>query len=660
MNSLWSEEEAQEYPSELGQRVYTSRLLGRDPSLVLHGGGNTSVKLRERNPVGDEVELLYVKGSGWDLATIEEEGFAPVRMDLLLKLGKLDALTDLQMANELRCATVRANAPAPSVEAILHSLLPAKYVDHTHADAFISISNTPSGSKRVQEAYGDLVVYVPYVMPGFALARSVARLFPEQVTSRTIGLVLEHHGLFSFGETARESYERMVRLVTLAEDYLRERRAWEIELLDRGRTAREEKPLREMIAGLRQKISAAAGEPVLVVTHRDSTSLQFARNANVGRLAVQGPATPDHVVRTKRVPMVGRDVEAYVAAYTEYFQTHAKRSPVPLQMLDPAPRVVLDPELGLLTAGRTAGDAGVASDIYRHTIEIIKRAVLLEGWHALPAGDIFDVEYWELEQAKLRREHAAKMFEGEIALVTGAASGIGKACVEEFLGRGAAVIGLDLNPAIAELSKSPAALGVVADVTDRAAVGSALEQGVRRFGGLDMLVLNAGTFPPSRKIGELGDDLFEKALRVNLGANLTLLREAFPLLRTSPKGGRAVINGSKNVPAPGPGQAAYSASKAALTQLGRIAALEWGQSNIRVNIVHPNAVFDTGIWTLEVIQQRAASYGITVDDYKRNNVLRAEVRSQDVARVVAELCGPNFAKTTGAQIPVDGGNERVI
>jgi rhamnose utilization protein RhaD (predicted bifunctional aldolase and dehydrogenase)/NAD(P)-dependent dehydrogenase (short-subunit alcohol dehydrogenase family) len=658
MNSLWNDREAEQYPSELGQRVYTSRLLGRDRSLVLHGGGNTSVKLQERNLVGEDVELLYVKGSGWDLATIEQEGFAPVRMDHLLKLGKLDALTDLEMANELRSATVRAGAPPPSVEAILHALLPAKYVDHTHAGAFISISNTPSGSKRVRDLYGDLVAYVPYVMPGFALARSVARLYPEQATARTIGLVLEHHGLFSFGETARESYERMVKLVTLAEEYLRERGAWEIGLS--ARAVRGDASLRETIAGLRKEISAAAGEPVLLVTHRDTASLEFARNPDVGRLVMQGPATPDHVLRTKRIPMVGRDVRAYAAAYAEYFQARVKRSLVSLQMLDPAPRVILDPELGLLGVGRTAGDAAVAIDIYRQTIEIITRAVALEDWQALPADDIFDVEYWELEQAKLRHARTAKMFEGEIALVTGAASGIGKACVEEFLSRGAAVIGLDLNPAIAELSKSAAALGVVADVTDRAAMASALEQGVRRFGGLDMLVLNAGTFPPSRKIGELGDDLFEKALRLNLGANLTLLREAFPLLKAAPKSGRVVINGSKNVPAPGPGQAAYSASKAALTQLGRVAALEWGESNIRVNIVHPNAVFDTGIWTSEVIQQRAASYGITIDEYKRSNVLRTEVRSRDVACVVAELCGPNFAKTTGAQVPVDGGNERVI
>src|SRR6516225_6504039 len=272
MNSLWNDREAEQYPSELGQRVYTSRLLGRDRSLVLHGGGNTSVKLQERNLVGEDVELLYVKGSGWDLATIEQEGFAPVRMDHLLKLGKLDALTDLEMANELRSATVRAGAPAPSVEAILHALLPAKYVDHTHADAFISISNTPSGSKRVRDLYGDLVAYVPYVMPGFALARSVARLYPEQATARTIGLVLEHHGLFSFGETARESYERMVKLVTLAEEYLRERGAWEIGLS--ARAVRGDASLRETIAGLRKEISAAAGEPVLLVTHRDTASLE--------------------------------------------------------------------------------------------------------------------------------------------------------------------------------------------------------------------------------------------------------------------------------------------------------------------------------------------------------------------------------------------------
>jgi NAD(P)-dependent dehydrogenase (short-subunit alcohol dehydrogenase family) len=270
------------------------------------------------------------------------------------------------------------------------------------------------------------------------------------------------------------------------------------------------------------------------------------------------------------------------------------------------------------------------------------------------------VEYWDLEQAKLKSGGKGSPLAGEVALVTGAASGIGKACVESFLSRGAAVVGLDVDPKVASLHDRPDFLGLRCDVTDSEGLRGSLEATVRAFGGLDMLVLNAGVFPGGRPIAELSDDEWRRVLGVNLDANLTLLREAHPLLRLAPRGGRVAVIGSKNVPAPGPGAAAYSASKAALTQLARVAALEWGGDGIRVNVLHPDAVFDTGIWTPEVLEARARAHGMTVEQYKTRNVLRAEVRSSDVAELASELCGPLFARTTGAQIPVDGGNDRVI
>jgi NAD(P)-dependent dehydrogenase (short-subunit alcohol dehydrogenase family) len=314
----------------------------------------------------------------------------------------------------------------------------------------------------------------------------------------------------------------------------------------------------------------------------------------------------------------------------------------------------------MATVGRTAKDAAIVADIYRHTIEIILRATALEAYQALPAQDLFEVEYWELEQAKLRKQGNPPPFAGEVALVTGAASGIGRACVEAFLARGAAVVGLDIDPAITQLPARPDFQGLQCDVTDGAALEAALEVAVRAFGGLDMLVLNAGIFPASRRIADLSSAEWQRTMRVNLDANLVLLREAHPLLKLAPRGGRVAVIGSKNVPAPGPGAAAYSASKAALNQLARVAALEWGADGIRVNTLHPNAVFDTGIWTEEVLRARAENYGLSVEEYKRNNVLGVEVTSRDVAELAAEVCGPRFARVTGAQIPVDGGNERVI
>jgi len=664
MQSLWNEDEAARCADTLALRVYSSRLLGRDPSLVLHGGGNTSVKASAPNLFGEQEEILYIKGSGWDLATIEPAGFAPVRLRPLLRLASLDALTDSQMVNELRCALTDASAPTPSVEAILHAVLPYPWVDHTHADALLAVMNSPGGEERVREIYGDSVVIIPYVMPGFALARVVAEQFPAQAHAGTVGMVLLKHGLFTWGASARESYERHIELVTRAEEYLAAaaRVHGSAPIPEAPQPARGD-PVE--LATIRQEVSQVAGFPVIMATHSDPQCLAFARRPDVAQLALQGCATPDHVIRTKRVPLIGRDVARYAEEYRRYFEEHAGQaggsgaSGPPLVMLDPAPRIILDPELGMLAIGRTARDAAIAEEIYRHTIDIVQRAAALGGYEALPPKDLFDVEYWELEQAKLKRQGAPPPFAGEVALVTGAASGIGRACVEALRARGAAVVALDRSEQVAELRRREV-LPITCDVTAGAELDAALEAGARAFGGLDMLVLNAGIFGRSAPIAALSDEEWERTMRVNLDANLSLLRKAHPLLKRAPRGGRVVVIGSKNVPAPGPGAAAYSASKAALTQLARVAALEWGGDGIRVNVIHPNAVFDTGIWTEEVLQARAASYGMTVEQYRRNNLLRVEITSRDVAELVAEVCGPRFAKTTGAQIPIDGGNERVI
>jgi rhamnose utilization protein RhaD (predicted bifunctional aldolase and dehydrogenase)/NAD(P)-dependent dehydrogenase (short-subunit alcohol dehydrogenase family) len=656
MKNLWNPAEANKCQSDLEQRVYSSRLLGQDSTLVLHGGGNTSVKITERNLAGEEEEILYVKGSGWDLETIQAEGFAPVRMAPLLKLAQVQALSDPEMVNQLATQVTRAGAPAPSVETILHAVLPYKFVDHTHADAVLAVTNTADGAARIREIYGDDVVVVPYVMPGFDLAKACARQFELEAKPSTIGMVLLQHGIFSFGATAEESYGRMIALVDRAEKYLEQRGAWELPAID---PVGHMGPMRGELATLRHEISESAGFPMVLSTSCDPKFLAFARSA--GAVSQQGPVTPDHILRTKRLPLLGRNVEAYAESYREYFSRHAASAKEPKTMLDPAPRVILDEELGLCCVGRSAREAAIARDLYSHTIDVITKAEALGGYRALSEAELFEFEYWDLEQAKLRRAGRPPIFAGEIALVTGAASGIGRACVESLLKRGAAVVGLDLDPGVTTCAGTrPDYLGLPCDVTSEAAVASALEAGVRAYGGLDMLVLNAGVFPAGTPIEKLGAEEWRTVMKVNLDANLTLMRECHPLLKLAPAGGRVVVIGSKNVAAPGPGAAAYSASKAALTQLARIAALEWGEAGIRVNTLHPNAVFDTGIWSDEVLQARAASYGLSIEAYKRNNVLKTEVRSADVGELAAELCGPAFAKTTGAQIPVDGGNERVI
>jgi rhamnose utilization protein RhaD (predicted bifunctional aldolase and dehydrogenase)/NAD(P)-dependent dehydrogenase (short-subunit alcohol dehydrogenase family) len=657
MESLWNDAEAALYEGDLGQRVYTSRLLGRNPALVVHGGGNTSVKIIEKNLFGEDETLLYVKGSGSDLATVEASGFAPVRLEAVRRLAALAHLSDPQMANELRTSLTVASAPAPSVEAILHALLPYRYVDHTHADAVISVMNTPGGEALLREVYGDDVLVIPYAMPGFRLARLAAQVLENASLAGKVAVILMHHGVFTFGDSAREAYERMIAVADRAERFLQARGAW---ALQSDAPPPDATSQRETLAELRQAISAVMGRPAILTQQADPLSRHFANRPDVAVLSQQGPATPDHVIRTKRLPLLGRDVGAYAEAYRAYFEAYKGRADRPLTMLDAAPRIVIDPELGVLSAGPTARDAGIAGDIYAHTIEMILRAEALGGWRALPADDFFDMEYWDLEQAKLAQDGQRPSLAGQIALVTGAASGIGKACADALLARGAAVVGLDLNPACERQYLRRDWLGVRCDLTDEAAVTDALEEAARRFGGLDILVLNAGIFPKSTPTKDVTTADWQRVIDINLTSNMVLLRDAYPLLKRAPAGGKVVVVGSKNVPAPGPGVASYSASKAALNQLARVIALEWGKDGIRVNSVHPNAVFDTALWNDELLALRAKHYGMTVDAYKRNNVLGVEITSRDVAEMVAAMCEPLFAKTTGAQVPIDGGNERVI
>jgi len=657
MDNLWTDKEAKNYKTDLALRVFSSRLLGRDPSLVLHGGGNTSVKITEKNILGVEEEILYVKGSGWDLISIDEPGFAPVRLKHLVDLAELETLSDPQMVNELKTNMINATAPTPSVEAILHATLPFKYVDHSHADAVVTITNTKEGKNRIKEIYGDNVVIVDYIMPGFDLARLCAKQFAEQATEKTEAMILMNHGIFTFGKTAKESYDRHINYVNMAEQYLKSQAAWDV---------KQSKPKAvttdnlETILQLRNTLSNAAGFPFILKSSTIEKFISFSQRNDLDKISQQGPATPDHVIRTKQLPMLGTNVEDYVSNYTNYFKANAAKSNAEKSILDPAPRMLIDKDLGFISMGKTAKDTDIVEDIYDHTIDVILRAEALGGYQALSDKDIFDMEYWDLEQAKLKKGGSAPEFQGEIALVTGGASGIGKACVEALLAKGAAVVAVDINPEVTSLFSRPDYLGIVCDIAHESEIINSIQQTIKRFGGLDILILNAGMFPLSKKISELKTDAWRQVMQINLDSNLIYMREAYSALKNAPNGGRVVMLGSKNVLAPGPGAVAYSASKAALTQMSRVAALEWGGDNIRINTLHPDAIFDTAIWTEEVLAARAKHYGMSIEDYKRKNILKTELKSMDVADLAAAMCGKLFSKTTGAQLPIDGGNDRVI
>ncbi|MGH7617356.1 MAG: bifunctional aldolase/short-chain dehydrogenase [Gemmatimonadaceae bacterium] len=654
MRNLWTDDDASACGLDpLALRVYTSRLLGRDPSLVLHGGGNTSVKTTRRDVFGDSIDVLLVKGSGWDLATIEPAGFSSVRLDVLRRLATLHELSDSALVRAQRAAMTDPTAPDPSVESVLHALIPYAYVDHTHADAVVALTNTPHGAELVAEVYGDSVLVVPYVMPGFPLARAVYELSANIEWSRYAGMILLHHGIFTWANTARASYDAMIRLVSMAEDRIGPRRP---------ATARAPAPARASeLAALRRAVSDAAGRAMIARLDVSAAAVEFSSRPDVVAIATRGPLTPDHVIRTKRVPLViGGDptagVRAFAAEYASYFRRHDHGDKT---MLDPAPRWAVWPGRGIVTFGRTAQDARIAGDIAEHTIAAIQWSESLGGYRALSERDLFDVEYWELEQAKLAKlakSGAGKPFDGRVAIVTGAASGIGRAAAAELAAQGAAVVTADLAPMAAAIG---GCVHVVCDVTDPGAPAMLCERAAREFGGLDILVSNVGVFPPSRRIDAIDAASWQHAFDVNVTSHQRMLTAGVPYLRLGLEPAVVVV-ASKNVPAPGPEQAAYSASKAALTQLARVAALELAPDGIRVNVVHPNAVFDTALWTDDVLQARAAAYGKTVDQYKRSNLLGVEVTSRSVAAAIVALAGRTFEATTGAQIPVDGGNARVI
>lgn len=656
MENRWRDAEAAAFGGPLGGCVYGSRLLGSDPYLVLHGGGNTSVKAPFEDITGRTIDALYVKGSGWDLGAIEAPGFTPLPLDRLHDLLALERLSDPDMMRELSAARLDPAAPQPSVETLLHAFLPYRAVQHSHADAIVTLTNLADGEARVREVFGQRVGLVPYVMPGFDLARAIVAIWREQYQAGMEGLVLLNHGLFTFGSTTKAAYTRHIRLITVAERWLEAH-------------ARHSEPDPDTLppacslelAGLRLRISEAAGKPMIMARHTDRTTTRFVRRADLDSLASRGPLTPDHVIRTKRLPMVGTDVDAYVDAYRRYFEENRHRGRTELTMLDPAPRVVLDPGLGLLTIGESAKASRIAADIYHHTMPVLERAEdHVGGYVALGSGDLFEVEYWDLEQAKLRRAGEPPRFAGMVALVTGAASGIGAACAAELLSGGCAVAGFDLDPGVGGRFTGPAWFGIQVDVTDREAQRLALDRTVERFGGVDIVVAAAGVFGQPAPLSDLGASRWRSVQAVNTDAVANLLASVHPLLARAPVGGRVVVIGSKNVPAPGHGAAAYSASKAAVTQLARVAALEWAADGIRVNVVHPDGVFDTGLWSDELIARRAAAYGLTPEEYRTRNLLATEVTSKQVAGVVTELCSATFAATTGAQIPVDGGNERVV
>ncbi len=655
MQSLWNDQEAATFGTDLlGQRVYTSRLLGRNPALVLHGGGNTSVKVTEQDFFGDPVNLCYVKGSGWDLATIERAGFSPVRMEALIKMSKLATMSDEDMVLQQRAAMTNPNAPAASIEAILHAILPFKFVDHSHANAISALTCNADGEARVKEIYGKRVIIVPYVMPGFILAKTIADLIAgRDLRQEGIqGMVLLKHGLFTFDDDARKSYELHIEMVTMAEDYLAKKGA-------KAATAAATEDLMAL-AKLRQAVSKRRGFPQIARLNTSPEAVGYANLASVAAFGTRGPLTPDHSIRTKRAPaFIGPDLDASVQQYADDYAAYFNRHTNGQTMLDPAPRFAIWPNNGVVSFGDTLKDAKIVADIAESTAATVQLGESVGGWEPLPEKDIFEIEYWDLEQAKLRKGPARKVHQGKVALVTGCAAGIGFAIAESLAEQGAQVVGLDIDKDIPDIMKKIGGIGIVVNLTEDKPVQDAIDFTVREFGGIDIVVSNAGIFPKNDHLDAMAQTDWDRTIMINLTSHQKLMNKVIPFVKQGIDAS-IIFVGSRNFKAPGPGASAYSCSKAALTQLCRVAALELAPNKIRVNIVHPDAVFDTKLWTPEALQKSATRYGMTVEEYKTKNLMKVEIKSKDIGNMVSAMASPLFAKVTGAQIPVDGGNDRVI
>lgn len=669
MQSQWSDQEAQSYieryagvcSADVALRVYTSRLIGREARLVLHGGGNTSVKTRMADDAGREIEVLCVKGSGSDLSDIEPKGLPALRLQSLLELQRLETLSDEAMVNAQRTRMLDASGPNPSVETLLHAFLPHKYIDHSHADAILALVDQPNGEQLCRERYGDRFAIVPYVMPGFALAKLAARVYAER--PQVEGMLLLKHGLFTFGDSAREAYERHIAAVTLAED-AQHGHDWP----DRHSQPPQGKLRYAQFAPLLRGL-LGEGERRYALHLRQSPEIsEYLSHPRLEALSRIGCATPDHVIRTKRFPLVlrldsARDVasqtdtiraslNAYRDDYRAYVARQTARVSQPITPLDPDPRVLLVPGIGLVAAAPNASGARVAADIYEHTISVIRSAEAIGRYEALPESDIFDMEYWSLEQKKLGSSKP-RALEGRIVYITGAANGIGAGIARCFASAGAQLYLVDRDAIrLPPLAASLSAAHEVLDVSDETALRASVQRCVMRFGGLDGIVSNAGVAPQS-PMADCPTSELERSFRINLFAHQWLASAAVSVMRAQGFGGFLLFNASKAAWNPGAEFGPYAVPKAALVALMKQYALENAQFQIRSNGVNADRI-RTNLLDSAQLEARARARGLEPDDYYRANLLAREVTAQDVAQAFLHLaCAPS---TTGSIITVDGGN----
>ncbi|HYK80591.1 MAG TPA: bifunctional aldolase/short-chain dehydrogenase [Micropepsaceae bacterium] len=679
MKSQWSDADANAaivrygekgVASDLALRVYTTRLLGRDPALVLHGGGNTSVKTQAKDLLGEAVDVICVKGSGWDMGDIEPPGLPAVRIAPLRRLRALPRLSDEDMVNFQRIHLLDSAAPNPSVETLLHAFLPHKFVDHTHSTAVLALTDQPDGEQIARETFGSRMAYVPYTIPGFALAKSVADIY--DANRNVQGLILLRHGIFTFAEDARTAYELMIEMATLAEERIK-----------RGKKSIVPAKLPPKLAAVEEIAPILRGAVALENNPKDGTAkrqilcfrsgakiLDYVNGAELARYSQVGVATPDHTIRTKNWPLilpapevekldswavsVRQAVDGFVARYHSYFANNNRRVNGVKKELDPYPRVILVPGIGLFATGASAKDAAIAADIAENTIEVVSAAEAMSRYESIPEADQFDVEYWSLEQAKLGKA-AEKPLARQVAVITGGGSGIGAATAKAMAKQGAEVAILDRDEAAAKsIAKQigGAALGIACDVTDASAVHRAFAAVAQRFGGVDIVVSNAGAAWQGR-IGDVDDRLLRQSFELNFFAHQSVAQNAVRIMKAQGTGGCLLFNTSKQAVNPGKDFGPYGLPKAATLFLVKQYALDHGKDGIRANAVNADRI-RTGLLTDDMVAARAQARGLSEADYMSGNLLGREVTADDVADAFVFLALAR--KTTAATITVDGGN----
>ena len=679
MKSSWSDKDAQDFiakyapkgvNADLAVRTYTTRLLGSDPRMVLHGGGNTSVKTTVKDQLGEDVDVICIKGSGWDMGVIEPAGLPAVRLEPLRKLRKLDKLSDEDMVNFQRINLLDSTAPNPSVETLLHAFLPHKFIDHVHSTAVLALTDQPDNKALVQEVYGDRVAYVPYTIPGFALAKAVAEVFDKHPKAE--GLVLLQHGIFTMGDTAEQAYSRMIEFVTMAEERLKLQRktALPAKLPSNLATLPEIAPiLRGAVAIEKNPLSGTAKRQILDF-RTNPQILAYVNGAELARYSQVGVVTPDHTIRTKNWPVIvpapeagkleqwSKDVhaavDAFVARYHKYFEDNNAKSPVKKKELDPLPRVILVPGVGMFGIGASAKDAAIAADIAENAVAVITDAEAMGEYRSISEFDMFEVEYWSLEQAKLGKSNE-KSLARQVAVITGGGSGIGAATAKAMAKEGAEVAILDRD---LEAAKTAArkiggkALAVECDVTQPQSVRAAFDAVVSAFGGVDIVVSNAGAAWEGT-IGHVDDETLRKSFELNFWAHQAVAQHATRIMLAQGTFGCLLFNTSKQAVNPGKDFGPYGLPKAATLFLVKQYALDHGKDGIRANAVNADRI-RSGLLTDEMVAARSKARGVSETDYMSGNLLKREVTAEDVADAFVYLA--TASKTTAAVVTVDGGN----